>query len=80
MASIVAVSSLTFGFLFLLRSLTAWTEETKGTREHLASDTFNDCDNVASVERFLLLWIKLVMSPREKKRGAHIVDFFLLNK
>jgi hypothetical protein len=54
-ASIVSVSSLTFGFLFLFRGLTAWTEETQGAREHLASDTFNDCDNMTSVERLLFL-------------------------
>jgi hypothetical protein len=46
-----AVSSLALSFLLLLGSLAAWAQETEGSREHLAGDTFNDCDDVTCVER-----------------------------
>lgn len=48
--TIVSISSLAFGFLVLLCSLTAGAEETESSGEHLTCNTLDNCDNVASVQ------------------------------
>ena len=55
MATVASISSLTLGLLFFLGGLATWAKQSKSSREHLASDSLNDGDNVTSIERLLFI-------------------------